>query len=311
MKWLAPLLAVVFFAYPVYALASFVYGTVVYDQPDNSVLTPLPSPGADVVDIKIPAPQGSGLLSSNSWNGAIPTYAVIHVAETTGNDFFTQAQVVYHRDLGCSLGVGYNNVIPGFSDPANTATHEVFYDLTSTAAATSGVKCIEVDLNATNGHSTSGSFYESNAGGNPTAQVATSLFIQTPSTTTPAAYGPPTGTSTPVIGCTDSNFVQNSFCSLFQYLFIPQPSSLSAYATLSDSLKNKPPFGYPLAVSSVISILASTTVATSTTFGGYMAVERIAPWLFQPIDFTFASILTFAFLMWFFHRFRKFNFTSP
>lgn len=112
----------------------------------------------------------------------------------------------------------------------------------------------------------------------------------------------PTGTSTLVANCTDSNVVANSICQVFAYLLAPSSESLSAYGTLVDVYRKKPPFGYFDAAKAEFDVFASTTIATSTQFAALASAGMLLPSLFSTLDVGLASVLLVVLLFYFFHR---------
>lgn len=115
-----------------------------------------------------------------------------------------------------------------------------------------------------------------------------------------AVISPPSGTSTEiVISCTDSNFLQNSLCTLMIYLFRPSQSSFDNFATLRDGLANKPPFGYFGIASSTLHSLDQNDAA----FTGLIAVEGVT----NLLDDGATWLLYLIFAFWLFDRFRHFD----
>lgn len=115
----------------------------------------------------------------------------------------------------------------------------------------------------------------------------------------------PVSTSTDLtITCDpDSNFFENSFCKLFQYLFVMPDSVWDPYRDLQDDIANKPPFGY---VGQVTSLL--TTISTSST--STIDFSYVSGWtgIIDDTEDKIAVVLWLLFIAWAFNRFRHFKF---
>lgn len=112
---------------------------------------------------------------------------------------------------------------------------------------------------------------------------------------------PPTATTTPItITCDPSSgFFQYSFCYLFQYLFVPTPSSVSQFIGIKDLVINKPPLGY-------FTLLNADFHNLSTSTPAYSLATINSPYI-QAIKDGMALVLWFAFGVFTIIRFKHLN----
>jgi len=124
----------------------------------------------------------------------------------------------------------------------------------------------------------------------------------------------PTGTSTipgETTTCDDQDgFFAKGLCSMFQWLFIPDPTSVQKLTDLKNRVAAKPPFGYISAYTTAINglTMASTTTSTLATVTS-SAELQLSTWTALPIVDTIrtglAWIIYLAFGFWVLNRFRK------
>lgn len=117
----------------------------------------------------------------------------------------------------------------------------------------------------------------------------------------------PTSTSTALtVTCDpDSSFFANSFCKLFQYLFVPDPGIWDSFKGLQSELAAKPPFGY---VSSVTSALSGDLVSSSTpATTGFDVLSGVSD-IFDDLRTMLQWALWLIFTFWLFNKFRNFKY---
>ena len=117
-----------------------------------------------------------------------------------------------------------------------------------------------------------------------------------------SSYAPPTSTPTSTYAITcdpESGFFSYSFCSMFSYLFVPDPSNLNQFSDLADGIKYKPPIGYFYALQT-----AFTSLATSTTSTSFISLGALKDNIIDPIRSAFIWLLWLTFGMWLFNRIR-------
>jgi len=146
----------------------------------------------------------------------------------------------------------------------------------------------------------------------PDSNPETSILLATSTITaftltTPIGGGiygtstPTSTTSTLSVTCDPSlGAFQYSFCYVIQYLFYPSSDDLDIYNTVYDGIKNKPPFGYFTAISSVLGGFSTTTTST-ISFPDLSSMNDE----FDVIKTTVSVILWVAFGFWVFHKFRN------
>jgi len=101
--------------------------------------------------------------------------------------------------------------------------------------------------------------------------------------------------------CEGGGFFDNLLCNLYVSLFIPSNTALNQFSGLWDNIKNKPPFGYFVAISAAMSGIAVGT--TTLAFAGISDIS-----IFGTMRPILIAILWFLFAFWIFHRLRNFNF---
>ena len=104
-----------------------------------------------------------------------------------------------------------------------------------------------------------------------------------------------------MINCEGGGFFDNLLCNLNVALFVPSNEALNQFSSLWDNIKNKPPFGYFVAISAAMSgiVVGTTTLA----FAGISDIS-----IFGTLRIVLVVLLWFLFVFWVFHRLRNFNF---
>ena len=104
-----------------------------------------------------------------------------------------------------------------------------------------------------------------------------------------------------IISCEGGGFFDTLLCNLYVSLFVPSDTMLNQFSGLWDNIKNKPPFGYFVAISAAMSGIAVGT--TTLAFAGIGSIS-----IFSTLRTALIVLLWFLFVFWIFHRLRNFNF---
>jgi len=220
-----------------------------------------------------------------------------------------------------SLRGDFNSWLLNYSAPSGDTTFVVHYGTSSTALSASSSIGLSL-ANGTYGQNilvpktdalSVGSYYWAQAnvvqsGSNIATstminfQVAGNSTIDSFAQFTPTA---PTSTSTDLTVTCDPNssYFANSFCKLFQYLFVPDPAVWDNFKTLQNDLSNKPPFGYVSSVSSALGGLVSSSTPSTTGFNVLSGVST----LFTDLKTMLSWALWLIFGFWVFNKFRHFK----
>lgn len=114
--------------------------------------------------------------------------------------------------------------------------------------------------------------------------------------------GVPVGGGNPVpTSCEGGGVFDTLLCNLYVSLFIPSDTALNQFSGLWDNIKNKPPFGYAVAINTAISDIAIGT--TTLAFAGISEIS-----FFNTMRNVLTTLFWFLFIFWIFHRLRNFNF---
>jgi len=135
-------------------------------------------------------------------------------------------------------------------------------------------------------------------------QIAGSGTIDSFSSFLPTSAPTSTSTALTVTCDPDSNFFANSFCKLFQYLFVPDPAIWDNFKGLQTDLASKPPFGYVQSISTAFGGLVSSSTPTTSGFNVLSGVSTI----FTGLKTLLSWVLWLIFGFWVFNKFRNFHF---
>jgi len=112
---------------------------------------------------------------------------------------------------------------------------------------------------------------------------------------------------------TNSDFFSRGMCSMFQWLFVPAPSTITAFSDLKEQVQNKPPFGYVTVFSAQIGNLSNATSTTNTFYGTVSSSVnlQLASWtqigILGIIRTIFGWFLWLVFVFYVFQRFKHFS----
>jgi len=104
-----------------------------------------------------------------------------------------------------------------------------------------------------------------------------------------------------IISCEGGGVFDTLLCNLYVSLFVPSDTALNQFSGLWDNIKNKPPFGYFVAISAAMS-----GIAVGTTTLAFAGISEIS--IFGTLRIVLMVLLWFLFVFWIFHRLRNFNF---
>lgn len=106
-----------------------------------------------------------------------------------------------------------------------------------------------------------------------------------------------------------SGNIQTGFCNVLVWAFVPtnnQENDLSTrFQNIGALVSSKPPIGYFALIANQLNGLSGSSTATTTLMDS--STTAIIAGTFSTLDEGLASIVSFLFALWIFHRFRLFN----
>jgi hypothetical protein len=109
-----------------------------------------------------------------------------------------------------------------------------------------------------------------------------------------------TSISSSTIECSSGGLVENAFCSVLKFLFVPSENSISAWTTLWDDVKEKPPMGYLVLFTNELSEIENTSTSTEA----YELPDLSSINFFHDLKVGVGGLLSLLTLVWAINRFR-------